>query len=104
MTSAYNQQDATVAGLQISLAKVTAVLGYENPKSKVGSETIQKCQDARTEEKLRMKLFKCHHEWRLPLRIFRRNGLHASMLRSTAAARAIKMAASSTHVTCRMAS
>lgn len=44
-----------------------------------------------------------HQEWRFPLRIFLRKGLHASMLRSTAAARAINMAASSTHLMCRIA-
>lgn len=44
------------------------------------------------------------YECRGALLIFLRNGLHASMLRSTAAASAMKMAASSTHVTCRIAS
>ena len=55
--------------------------------------------------KLIITIFYIHHkEWWDPLLIFLRKGLHASMLRSTAAASAMKMAASSTHVTCRMAS
>lgn len=48
--------------------------------------------------------FVLHIECQNPLLTFLLKGLHARILRSTAAASAMKMAASSTHVTCRIAS